>query len=145
MITLHGACYSFRRGLLYNRQDVHSYSGVDTALRELGQNHWDSKYINYDPKPIREDAFTWLTQQAKERTEADANTLTTTNGEVFKEQLLMNLRAAADIAAVSMLIFPGLGSLTLLGIGATQTGLGTDKAINGDTQLQRSQGVGDIA
>lgn len=50
---------------LYNRQDGSSYSGVDTALKELAQNRWDSKYINYDPKPIKEDLFTWLTQQAK--------------------------------------------------------------------------------
>ncbi|AWK13863.1 DUF6543 domain-containing protein [Candidatus Fukatsuia symbiotica] len=129
---------------LYNRQDGNTYCGVDTALRELAQNRWDSKYINYDPKPLREDAFTWLTQQAKARTLADANTLTTTNGEVFKEQLLMNLRPVADTAAVSALLFPGLGSLTLLGIGLTQSELGTDEIINGDTQSQRSQGVSDI-
>jgi len=78
-----------------------------------------------------------LTQQAKARTVADANTLTTTNGEVFKEQLLMNLRSAANIAAMSALIFSGLGSLTLLSIGLTQTELGTDETFRVSVILLR--------
>lgn len=128
----------------YQRQDGMSYTGVDKALTALGQGKWGNKYINYEPQSIKDDVFSWLTRQIKARTLSDANTLTTTNGEVFKQQLLMNLKPAADLAGLSTLIFPGPGSMALLGIGITQIGLGADQAINDDTQSQRSNGVDEI-
>lgn len=128
----------------YQRQDGMSYTGVDKALLALGQGKWGSKYINYEPQPIKDDVFSWLTRQVKARTLSDANTLTTTNGEVFKQQLLMNLRPAADLAGLSTLIFPGPGSMALLGIGITQIGLGSDQAINDDSSSQRSNGLDEI-
>lgn len=129
---------------LYDRQDGRQYSGVDTLLKELGDGSRDTKYINYNPRLVYGDPFTWISIRAMERTRSDAKTLTTTNGEVFKQQLIMNLRPAANMAGVASMLLPGPGSLALLGIGVVQIGLGIDQTINGDTQQQRNEGVSDI-
>lgn len=129
---------------LYDRQEGHTYAGVDSALAGLGKDEWDEKYINFKPTKVRGDVFSWIAKNAEKRSQKDAKILTTNNDEVFREKLLMNLRPAAEMAGLTTAILPGVGSIVLMGIGVSEAGLGLEQAINGDTKRLRDAGLADI-
>ncbi len=129
---------------LYDRQEGHTYAGVDSALAGLGKDEWDEKYINYKPTAVRGDVFSWIAKNAEKRSQKDAKILTTTNDEVFREKLLMNLRPAAEMAGITTAILPGVGSIVLMGVGVSEAGLGLEQAINGDSKRLRDLGLADI-
>jgi len=129
---------------LYDRQEGHYYPGVDSTLQALAKGKLDTKYLNYHQKVFKGDLFTEMMHKSESRTLSDAHILTTTNGEVFKEKVLMNLRAAANMAGVVTVVLPAIGSLSLLGIGIIQTGLGINDSIYGDTERRRKLGLSNV-
>ncbi|WP_337064994.1 dermonecrotic toxin domain-containing protein [Rouxiella badensis] len=126
---------------LYDRQDGQTYSGVYTALKGLASGDWAESYINYKSLDIKGDVFTWLAVRAQERTIKDAETLTVTNNEVLKDQLLMNLKPVLITAGIGTMILPGVGSLVLLGAGAVEMEVGVNINIYGDTEAKRFAGL----
>lgn len=126
---------------LYDRQDGSLYSGVDTALKNIAAEQGSSGLINTAPLKIKGDLFSWLTSQAELRTISDSNILTTTNDEIFKQKVLLNLRPAANAAGVMSVVLPGLGSFALFEIGLAQVELGVHSAIYGDTESKRNAGL----
>lgn len=129
---------------LYDRQDGSLYSGVDTALKNIATAQASSGLINAASQKIKGDLFSWLTSQAELRTISDSNTLTTTNDEIFKQKVLLNLRPAANAAGVMSVVLPGLGSFAMFEIGLAQVELGLHSAIYGDTESRRNAGLGVI-
>lgn len=129
---------------LIDCQDSRLFSGVSTALERLGRHQWDTRYINDTPQRINQDLFSWITAQAESRTMRDVETLTTCDGEILKDKILMSLKPAAEMANVVLVVLPGVGSLALFEIGVVQAELGTYQAIYGDTEAQRDQGFGHI-
>ncbi len=129
---------------LSDRQEGNYYSGIDSILRELAKGQGETKYINHHQKILKDDLFTNMMHASESRTVSDVHTLTTTNGEVFRGKVLMNLRAAANVAGVVTVVLPGIGSLSLMGIGIIQTGLGINNLVYGDTEKQRMSGIKDI-
>ncbi|EIC85727.1 dermonecrotic toxin domain-containing protein [Serratia sp. M24T3] len=126
---------------LYDRQDGHTYAGVGTALEGIASGEWDESYINYESVDIKGDLFSWLASQAEKRTLMDTNTLTVTNDEVFREQVLMNLQPIIVAAGLVSMVLPGVGSLILLEAATVKMEVGAYIAIYGDTEAKRRKGL----
>jgi len=126
---------------LYDRQDGHTYSGVHTALNGLANREWAESYINYRSLDIKGDVFSWLASQAEKRTIKDTETLTVSNDEVLKDQVLMNLKPVLITAGLATVVLPGVGSLILLEAGTAEMEVGVFIDIYGDTEAKRFKGL----
>ncbi|MEG3133639.1 hypothetical protein SC206_08730 [Rouxiella sp. T17] len=129
---------------VYDRQDGSTYAGVNKALTKMASGSWSEKYIDYQPLNIKGDLFRWFSDQAEKRTLQDSETLTVTNSEVFKNQILMNLEPVIATAGLATIILPGVGSLVMLEAGIIETEMGVYIALYGDTEKERLKGLSAI-
>lgn len=129
---------------VYDRQEGSTYAGVNKALTKMASGSWSEKYIDYQPLKIKGDLFRWFSEQAEKRTLQDSETLTVTNDEVFKNQILMNLEPVVATAGLATIILPGIGSLVMLEAGIIETEIGVYMALYGDTEKDRLKGLSAI-
>ncbi|WP_416413617.1 dermonecrotic toxin domain-containing protein [Pantoea sp. App145] len=126
---------------LLNRQDGMLTNGVLSAMRKIKEGRWGSECINIRPKTINGDPFTWLRDRMKERILSDSEVLTTSNNEVLKQQVLMNLQAAKSVIGLLFVVAPAVGAVTFLGMDIAEASLDLDQAINGDSYAQRKKAI----
>lgn len=129
---------------LYDRQDgatIFGTSGVDSAFQGLADGSWDSsKYIDMQKTVITEDIFTQMAQQIKQRQSKDADTLIRSNGELNKDLWISDISAGEQVLLPIVPLAGPIGLVTAAG-GITLLGFGVNKAVNGDTQSERTQGA----
>ncbi len=123
--------------------DQQSNKGVDTTITYLGTGDWDNiegAVIDSANVRIRGDVFTAMKEATKKRMSSDADIMIKSNSEVTRDTWLNDLTAAAGLAAK----FAVIGEPLVIGVaaatGVAETALGTEKAISGDTQAERTQG-----
>lgn len=126
---------------LFNNQDGMFTSGVLTAMKNIQEGSWGIDSINIKPQIITSDPFSWLRDRMRDRAYSDAEILTTSNEEVFKEQIKMNIAAAKPFVGLTILFAPLAGGLMMLGMDLAELALDIDKAVNADTYAQRKQGI----
>lgn len=134
---------------LHDRQDgatIFGTSGVNSALKGLAKKShaWSrDAYIDMKASVIKGDVFTQSVGYIRQRQEADANTLIKSNGELDKDLWIADIEAGeAVLVPLSPLAAPV--ALVSALAGTALVGLGTDKAVSGDTQAERKQGLGVI-
>ncbi|CAG8867968.1 hypothetical protein PS627_02729 [Pseudomonas fluorescens] len=138
------------------------FSGLETALTGLGlyprphrpaanqsgfaiSGTWHpQEMVNYRPDHysprIDGDLFRVLTERQRKRSQADADSLITSNHQVDKARWRSYLGLATTLLLPVSLVIPELALLVLTG-GIAQFGLGLDQAINGKTLRDKAQGV----
>ncbi|MBV4482100.1 dermonecrotic toxin domain-containing protein [Pseudomonas khavaziana] len=123
--------------------DHQSNKGVDTALRDLGNGHWDSiegTVIDSANVRIQGDVFSVIKDATQLRMSRDADTMIKSNSEVTRDTWLNDLTVAAGLAAK----FAVIGEPIVIGIAAAtgfvETEVGVEKSITGDTQAERKHG-----
>jgi len=120
-----------------------SVNGVDSALKKMGAGVMaaDSSHINNQNYPIADDVFSAMARQTRQRIESDADTEIKSNAEVHKDNALGMLQAGNAVFSIPLALLGPIG----LGIGAAsfgaQVGMEVDKAIEGDTQAERQEGL----
>ncbi|WP_139811092.1 dermonecrotic toxin domain-containing protein [Pantoea cypripedii] len=130
-----------RHFTLLNRQDGMLVTGVLSAMKKIQKGNWGSGAININPQTITVDAFTWLRDRMKDRIFSDAEVLTTSNHEVLKQQIIMNIEAAKSTVGTLFIVAPAFGAVAYLGMDIAEAGLDLDQAINGDTYAQRKKAI----
>lgn len=130
-----------RHFTLLNRQDGMLATGVLSAMKKIQKGSWGSEAINKNPQTIAYDPFTWLRDQMKARIFSDAEVMTTSNHEVLKQQIIMNLEAAKSTIGTLFIVVPAVGAVTYLGMDIAEAGMDLDQAINGDTYAQRKKAI----
>ncbi len=130
-----------RHFTLLNRQDGMLVTGVLSAMKKIQKGNWGSGAININPQTIPGDAFNWLRDRMKDRIFSDAEVLTTSNHEVLKQQIIMNIEAAKSTVGTLFIVAPAFGAVAYLGMDTAEAGLDLDQAINGDTYAQRKKAI----
>ncbi|MFL1415130.1 dermonecrotic toxin domain-containing protein [Pseudomonas fildesensis] len=131
---------------LYNRQDGATFlgkSGVDSSLAHLASGDWESevgKTIERGNVKVAGDIFSHLKSDAKERMVSDADTAIKSNSEVTRDTWLNDISAGAGLLAkLAPLGWPL--AVAAVGTGLTETALGAEKTVSGDTQAERKDGA----
>jgi hypothetical protein len=120
-----------------------SANGVDGSLKKLGSGEMaaNDSHINTLNYPIAGDVFSFMASQARQRISADANTEMTSNSEVYKADALGMLQAGNAVFSIPLALLGPIGlALGAASYGA-QVGLEIDKAVEGDTQAERANGL----
>ena len=124
---------------LYLRQDGTTFSGVDSALSGLAEGRWrPAGTVDRNDVPITTDLFDLLLAQIQERQRRDADTLTTSNGELNEQLWIAALSAFSQVALPMVPVGWPVGLASALA-GAALLGLGIDQTINADTLAARKQ------
>jgi hypothetical protein len=126
---------------LYLRQDGTSYSGVDSALKGFATQKWSEDYLMMKRHSITGNIFARLTEQMKARLVSDGDTMIKSNQEAQRDYVLSVAYSAMTVLPIVDFIAPEIGLPLNIALGASQFGLGIDKAINGDTQQERLKGT----
>ncbi|SDK72502.1 hypothetical protein SAMN04490190_1278 [Pseudomonas libanensis] len=124
--------------------DHQSNKGVDTALRYLGSGYWDSlegTVIDSANVRIQGDVFSVIKDATQQRMASDADIMIKSNSEVTRDTWLNDLTVAAGLAAKFAVIGEPIAVGAAVVTGFTETVLGTEKALSGDTQAERRQGL----
>ena len=131
---------------LYNRQDGATFlgkSGVDSSLAHLASGDWESevgKTIERGNVNVAGDIFSHLKSDAKERMVSDADTAIKSSSEVTRDTWLNDISAGAGLLAkLAPLGWPL--AVAAVGTGLTETALGAEKTVSGDTQAERKDGA----
>lgn len=126
---------------LYLRQDGNTFSGVDSALSGLAEGRWrPAGTVDRNDLPIATDLFDQLLVQIQARHRRDADTLTTSNGEL-NEQLWIGAVSAFSQVALPMVPVGWPVGLASALAGVALLGLGIDQTLNADTLAARRQGA----
>lgn len=128
---------------LYDRQDGISYYGVDASLAHLATGGWDSlegNTIDRGNIRIHGDVFKHITDATEKRMSLDADTAIKSNSEVIRDAWLNDFSTAADLlgkmAPISALAAGAAATAAL-----TETVLGIEKSVSGDTLSERRDGA----
>ncbi|MDQ0981013.1 dermonecrotic toxin domain-containing protein [Pseudomonas synxantha] len=124
--------------------DHQSNKGVDTALSYLGSGYWDSlegTVIDSANVRIQGDVFSVIKDATQQRMTSDADIMIKSNSEVTRDTWLNDLTVAAGLAAKFAVIGEPIAVGAAVVTGFTETLLGTEKALSGDTQAERRHGA----
>lgn len=124
--------------------DHQSNKGVDTALSYLGSGYWDSlegTVIDSANVRIQGDVFSVIKDATQQRMTSDADIMIKSNSEVTRDTWLNDLTVAAGLAAKFAVIGEPIAVGAAVVTGFTETLLGTEKALSGDTRAERRHGA----
>jgi hypothetical protein len=128
---------------LYDRQDGTSYYGVDASLAQLATGGWDSQEgttIDRGNISIHGDVFKHITRATEKRMSTDADTAIKSNSEVIRDAWLNDVSAAAGLLGkIAPTSFLAAGAAATAGL--TETALGLEKSLSGDTLSERRDGA----
>lgn len=118
--------------------------GVDTSLKNIGSGYWSNRehvaIDNQDVK-IHGDVFSAMTDIAEQRMASDADISIKSNSEVTRDTWLNDMTVAAGLLAKFAPVGEPLVLAAAAGTGLAELALGAEKAADGDTSAERSQGV----
>jgi hypothetical protein len=128
---------------LYDRQDGISYYGVDASLAHLATGGWDSlegTTIDRGNIRIHGDVFKHITDATEKRMRLDADTAIKSNSEVIRDAWLNDVSSAAELLGkMSPASFLAAGAAATAAL--TETVLGIEKSVSGDTLSERRGGA----
>ena len=125
--------------------DHQSNKGVDTAVQHLGTGYWDNiegTVIDSANVRIHGDVFSVMKDATRQRMASDADVVIKSSSEVTRDTWLNDVTAAAGLAAKCALIGEPFVVAVAAATGIAEAALGSEKAISGDTQAERTQGTG---
>lgn len=118
--------------------------GVDTALKNIGSGYWSNQehvVIDNQDVKIHGDLFSAMANIAEERMASDADISIKSNSEVTRDTWLNDMTVAAGLLAKFVPVGEPLVLTAAAGTGQAELALGAEKAADGDTSGERSQGV----
>lgn len=124
--------------------DRQSNTGVDTALKYLGNGFWDSHkgvVIDKGNVEVHDDIFSVIKDATQHRMASDADVVIKSNSEVTRDTWLNDVTVAAGLIAKFAVVGEPIVVGAAVGLGLAETALGTEKALSGDSQAERKQGA----
>ncbi|WP_135291820.1 dermonecrotic toxin domain-containing protein [Pseudomonas kairouanensis] len=118
--------------------------GVDTSLKNIGSGYWSNQehvVIDDQNVKIQGDLFSTMANIAQERMASDADICIKSNSEVTRDTWLNDMTVAAGLLAKFAPVGEPLVVALAAGTGLAELALGAEKAADGDTSAERSQGV----
>lgn len=118
--------------------------GVDTSLKNVGSGYWSNhEHVVIDDRnvKIQGDLFSTLATATQERMASDADISIKSNSEVTRDTWLNDMTVAAGLLAKFAPVAEPLVVVAAVGTGLAELSLGAEKAADGDTSAERSQGV----
>ncbi|WP_374936293.1 membrane-targeted effector domain-containing toxin [Pseudomonas putida] len=123
----------------------HAENDPDIGLHHLldvMRKQWDAidpPGLNTLATPLQQDAFTWLSDSARQRMLADAHFALRSNADLRKQRWISYLQSFGRVfGPLAVLGWPV--ALAATGAGLAETGLDIDQAINGHTTAERQSG-----
>lgn len=118
--------------------------GVETSLKNVGSGYWSNQehvVIDDQDVKIHGDLFSAMANIAEERMASDADISIKSNSEVTRDTWLNDMTVAAGLLAKFAPVGEPLVVAAAAGTGLAELALGAEKAADGDTSGERSQGV----
>lgn len=126
---------------LYDRQDGNTYSGVESALKGIGDKSWSDSYIMYKDKRVYGDVFESVVSATKARLSSDGEMKIHSNSEAQKDYALKVLNELMKLMPLLDLIAPEVSLPVGIVIATSSMGISVDKSINGDSTEERYDGL----